>query len=250
MSIVNTLHDIVFVRSQDRNFGTPSSYIVNLPVALKNISSIQLLSAEIPYSFYSVGSAYTAGVTFTNGTLNSAFSMSTGFHTVDTIRSALLTWLQATYPASGVTAVNYNSTMGKLSIAFTTGTLSVVTNNAGSLGYIMGVSSTTTVSVSQVLTFPNVVNVYPITSLFINITNLSANVYSTSGFNSVFRVQVNVQPNGVIFVNNAQNVFNTVYLPSTLSSLNQLNIQIVDENNNLVDFNGQEWFFSLGVTHN
>ena len=248
--MTNTLHDIVFVRSADRNFGTSSSFIVNLPVALKNISSIQLLSAEIPYSFYSIGSAYIAGVTFTNGTTTAQFTLTAGFHTVDTIRTALLTWLQTTYASSGVTAVNYSSLTGKLSVAFTTGTLSVITNNTGALGYILGVSGTSTVSVSQVLTFPNVVNVYPITSLFINVTNLTANVYSTSGFNSVFRVQVNVQPNGVIFLNNGTNVFNSVYLPSVLSSLSQLNLQIVDQNNNLVDFNGQELELSIGFTHN
>ena len=60
-------HNIIFIRSQDRNSGLANAFSVNLPTQYNSISSIQLLSAEIPCSFYSISASYAAGVTFTNG---------------------------------------------------------------------------------------------------------------------------------------------------------------------------------------
>ena len=246
--MTTTSHDVVFIRSIDRGFGTAQSHTINLPSAYKNIYSFQLLSAEIPCTFYSIPSSYASGVSFTNGTTTTAFSLTPGNYTIAQIQPILLAWLQSNFASAGVTAVNFSSITGLLSVAFTTGSLSVISTSAGNLGVVLGASGTTA-SASQVLTFPNVANVQPITSIFINVTNLVSNVFSTAGFNALFRVQVGVQPGGIICVNNSTNVYNTATLSTPLANLSQLSVQLVDQNNNAVSMNGGEWQWSLGITY-
>ena len=244
-----TSHDVVFIRSIDRGFGSSQSHTINLPSAYKNIYSLQLLSAEVPMQFYAIPTSYASGVTFTNGSTIAAFSINPGNYTISDLQPLLLAWLQATYAGNGVTAVNFDSISGKLSVHFNTGSLSVNSTAIGKLGVVLGTSSSATASVSQVLTFPNVANVYPITSIFINVTNLVSNVFSTGGFNAMFRIQFNVQPGGILFVNNGTNVYNTVNFATPLSNLSQLAVQIVDQNNTALNMNGGEWQWSLGISY-
>ena len=244
-----TSHDVVFIRSIDRGFGSAQSYTVNIPSAYKNVYSLQLLSAEVPMSFYTVSASYASGVTFTNGTTATAFSIAPGNYTVAQLHPLLLAWLQFNYASNGVTAVNYDSVSAKLSVVFTTGTLNVYATAVGKLGVVLGASSTSTASAAQVLTFPNVVNVYPITCVFINVTNLVSNVFSTGGFNAMFRIQCNVQAGGILFVNNGTNVYNTVNFATPLANLSQLAVQIVDQNNQALAMNGGEWQWSMGISY-
>ena len=52
----------LFVRSNDRSLGSSSAFKVALPQTFLSITSISLVSAELPYSCYNVDSPYCLGV--------------------------------------------------------------------------------------------------------------------------------------------------------------------------------------------
>ena len=61
-------HDVVVIQSKDRSLALgayPSSnFKIVLPVKYNKVLQLQLLSAELPYTFYNVTGSYTSGITF------------------------------------------------------------------------------------------------------------------------------------------------------------------------------------------
>ena len=245
-------HDIVFIRSQDRVGGVSNAFTVNLPAGYKVVSSMQLLSAEIPCSFYAISATYSTGVNFSNGTLTKVCSISSGNYAISDLQAALLSWLQSNFSSSGITAVTYSSVSGKITITFTTGTLSVVNNTSGSLARVLGTDAlgATTSSIGTTLTFPGVCNLFPQQNLFINITNLQPNVLTTANFNSFFRCQITAPPGGIVFYNAASSVYNTVNFLTPLTNVSQLLITLTYSDGSAVLMNNQDWSLSIGFTYN
>ena len=73
----------LFVRSADRTLGTSSAFRVQLPVAYRTVTSISLVSAELPYSMYNVVAPYLRGVMFTHNGLTYVPILPVGFYTID-----------------------------------------------------------------------------------------------------------------------------------------------------------------------
>ena len=132
-------HDVVHVRSMDRTnqLASTNSFSVNLPKTYQSVYSVQLLSATIPYSFYNIPPTWQTGVTFgasnAGGVASFNFALSNQNTQITDVQSQLLTALQTNLPGSGVTAVNYSTSTGQLSVSFTNGYLATLPNTSGGL---------------------------------------------------------------------------------------------------------------------
>ena len=111
------LHDVIVVQSKDRSLALaayPSSnFKVTLPVKYNKVVQIQLLSAEIPYTFYTISSLYKKGICFVGPVLGTQtafdFTLPDGNFGIDDFTDYLFTFLQVfTYSKNGVTPLMCN----------------------------------------------------------------------------------------------------------------------------------------------
>ena len=248
------------LRSVDRTLGTPSSFSINLPKTYSNIVSMSLVSAEIPYSFPNISESYAFNVHFTQvapTTITADYTVPAGQYTINDIQAHLLAFLQASFPVLAISAVNYSSITGLISI--------IIGNNSGALAVskgntvtpalcaVLGVDYTTTVNSVyangvNALTFTNAANLQPQSSLMLKIQNLPTNISSTTGALGLFRVQVSSPPGSIIFINNANNVSNTVNFTTPVTVLNSMIVQVANADNTQTNFRGAEWTMSLKIT--
>lgn len=248
-------NEVLYIRSSDRSLGTAGSFTVTLPKTYTGVTSIALVSAEIPYSFGNVTDALGVGVTFIQSVptgFAADYVLPIGSYTIVDIQTHMLAWLQSTFPALSISAVNYNKIYGKLSVVFGTGTLAV-THNAlypkiGACAVLGVDTEVATVSASQLLSFPFVANLQPLSCIMMKLNNLPSNILTTGGGNGTFRIQLNSPPSSIIMVNNALGTNNTVTFVNPIPSLNTLSIQMVHGDNNNLNFRGCDWSASIKIT--
>lgn len=241
----------LFLRSNDRTIGSSSAFTVKLPTTYKNVAAISLVSAEIPFSFYNVASNYTSGVQFSYSGSFYNMVLTAGQYTITDFQAALLAGLQSHFPTASVTSVDYNKVTAKLSISLSGGsTLSVGATSSGQLGQLMGCDPTgaLTSSVSGLLSFPSVAQLFPYSSILMCVDNLPANVLSTSSLHCFARVQVNCAPGGIILIANGTNVVNSVAYASPILSLDSLAVNLKNNDGSALNLNGVDWTCTLMIS--
>ena len=240
------MRQALFIRSQDRTVGSSTNFLLQLPKTYNNVRSYEVASAEIPFSWNNMAAPYLAGVSVTYAGTTLALTLPAGQYALSDLQSQLLTALQALFSAAGFTAVNFTARTGQLSVTYTGGgTLSVANNASGALGQILGTNATTTTSSSGVLTFPGYCQLFPTSTLLLNIQNLPPAVLCTNGLACSARMQVGVAPSGVQLINNSTNSINFFQFPSPIPTLNQLTVLLQAADGSQLNLNGCEWSFCL-----
>ena len=240
----------LYVRSADRTLGTANSFRVTLPQTYRSITSISLVSAEVPYSLYNVSAPYLQGVTFVHNGSSFTYTLPAGFYTIDDLTANLVASLQSAFPSAGVTSVGYSKTTGRLYVVYTSGlAFSVQATSTGSLGRILGTdpSGVATLASGGVLALPGVATLAPVSTLFVQISELPSLTASTNGLSAFARIQLSSAPGGVVMANAAQSVYNTNIFPTPIASLSTLTVTLVTHDNVAVDLHGCEWAFTLVI---
>ena len=252
--------EVLYLRSIDRSLGSASSYNLILPKTFSKVVSVSLISAEIPYSFGNVTPSFAVNARFTQvapTTIVADYSAPVGNYSITDIQAHLLAFLQASFPALSITAVNYSSITGKLSIIIGNGSGALSCSRGNDpvprLCSILGIDSTsTTLSVNSnginALWLPYVANLHPQPCLLMKIQNIPGNISCSTGAQGIFRIQVNSPPGSIIMVNNASNINNSVQFSSPIDSLTNLIVQMAHSDNTQIDFQGCEYTFSLKIT--
>ena len=277
-------HDVIVIQSKDRNLalgGYPSSnFKIQLPVKYAKVVQLQLLSVELPHTFYNITGAYTTGITFVGPIMGVTsarnFTLTTGNYSIDDFCDSLLAFLKVfTYSLVGVTtpyvtSVDYNKN-NIINIITQFPLYSYNTSSTGKLALISGLnpdltglpaSATTpeaptsaTTNTNNLLnadsTYSHYFN-YPCnfnldSEILLKFGNISANCYSSSKTQSTFHIQVNTPFGNTIFVNTASNTGNS-YNTNNIA-LEFLDVTLTSLDNEVIDLNGHEWVFSIGITY-
>ena len=254
-------NEVLMVRSVDRKLGNASSFSVDLLKSYTNVAAVTLISAEIPYSFPNICTSYASNVTFTQSApsaLSVNYAVTPGQYTINDLTANLLAFLQASFPALSISAVNFSTITGGLTVIIgnNSGVLSVSKGSGAtpSLCSVLGVDPTLTTSSVYAnsvnsLTFSNAANLQPQSCLMIRILNMPSNVITTAGALGIFRVQVSSPPGSILFTNNATNINNSVQFASPIASISSLIVQVAGTDNTQIDFRGCEWVFSIKITY-
>ena len=252
--------EVLYLRSIDRSLGTASSFNIILPKTFCKVVSVSLISAEIPFAWGNITASYAMNARFTQvapTTIVADYSVPVGNYTITDLQSHLLAFLQASFPALSITAVNFSPITGKLSI--------IIGNNSGALSCsrgnesvprlcsVLGIDATsTTLSVNadgiNALWCPLVANLHPQPCLLMKMQNIPGNISCSTGAQGLFRIQVNSPAGSILFVNNATNINNSVNFMSPIDSLGNLIVQLAHSDNTQVDLQGCEYTFSLKIT--
>jgi len=198
-------------------------------------STIGISTAQIPVSYFTVNeynnvlATGLGNVTITRGNYNA---------------STLRTELQTRLLAVGITGmvVTINSSTGRLVF-----TASIPFSFLPSIALdILGFDNTTYTSVGNVINAPYLLNLLGIQQLRINSNALAcsnSNSTQMGESNIIGVIQSTAPPFGMILYANQ-----TSYSVLRSKSVSLIDIQILDENGNFVDFNNVDWTLTLQLT--
>ncbi len=246
----------IHVDSRDRDYAVfPSSneFYVNLPEALKNVSSAVLVSAELPLTYYVFSAARgNASMTLVVDGTTKTVTVPDGNYTSATMAAALKTVLDAAF--SQAFTVAFDPASMRCTIASGSSIITVVGSAAAKatewglayyLGFAGGVDTTGTTSG---VTGTRVANLNPENYLLLDIEELNgvsqSAIYALGG--SGKRTFAKVPLNGDSYQYNFYDKTLTyVEIRPPLTKLDRLRVAVRYHDGTLVDLNGAEWSFSI-----
>lgn len=236
----------IIVDSSQRASGSNSNFEIILPLdTTKEYDSICLLQASIPKSYYLIPDGYNT-FTLQEGAQTATVTITPGNYNISSFMTVLSASMISASPLGATYAISYPN----VNSAADTGKITITTNNAVATSIIFGDSYGLNI---QMGFERNSTNTFTAQSL------TSANV-------------VNLQPNKVLYIccdaiadksnNVIQEIFNT-YTPTmsaitfqttdiaawtkdyTAKNTNKFNFYVLNEYNQIIDFNGLSWVCTL-----
>jgi hypothetical protein len=199
---------------------------------------ITITNAQIPVSFYTITTSNNT-LNFTSGSSSYTLNISIGNYNSNSLISALVNGFSS-LGISPVPSISINAINGKL--LFTSSSL-ITFLSSSSIKSILGFINNVAIISTVELPFP--LNLLGVKKLSIKSDALAISAYSSYNFstsNTLTTIPVDEPPfNMISYIN--QSDINTNILQSR--TLNIIDISIVDENNNLIDFNNCDWSISL-----
>jgi len=206
-------------------------------------STIRLIHAEIPYSFYTINDTnnklYYKNM---NTNISSTITIPKGNYNANTLASKLTTLFLPL-----VVTFNFDNSTGlysfscSIQIQFLFGLNSI--NNIIGLGntnYITNLNNGV-----YTLTFPYQLNLLGSRNIYIKANNLVLeNLNTNSGERCCLKsIPINVSPFGLIMYHNSSSAEFIVKNPQ----VDNLEIEFVDDNNNLINFENQDWSLTIEI---
>ena len=241
--------DILYfnIRSKEcQQLSNNADLIVSLPFSIDITDDewlqIEVISAEIPLSFYNISSA------LQNNTFNYskipigtiALTIPDGNYTVDSLLSTI-NGLQADFTMSYSDV--FNKYLITLNSPITSMTFSYSVNNYWQQVY--GIIATQTITTPAY--FNGVVNLASVHSILIRSSLNSGNSASTSQSNNdiIQKISLDVNYGGIIIFNQ-----NSVIRKNTIKSgsIKQFYLKLTEQNQKILDLNGCNWEMSLLFT--
>lgn len=247
--MIYTLNKLVTINSKygDQENGTmKSKMLFNYQNVLSDDetvlkSFVTVLNAQIPCSFYVINSTNNkliiSGPTITTKTI----IISNGNYNANTLITELISKI-------GVSGLNMEITINK-SNGILTFTSSGFVNYyfGGTILDIIGTDSSK-VSSSNIYTCSYPLNLLGVKKLLVRSERLAIHSVSSIDYastNVLVTIPVDVPPFSMLSYN-SQSESNKNLL--NIRSINQIDIQIYDENDNLIDFNNLDWTISLVIS--
>lgn len=213
-----------------------SSLQFNIPFFIrkeKNLiyNTIKVLHAEIPYSFYIINE-YNYKLVLSTGTINFPY----GNYNANTF----MQMLQPLLPVN--MSIIFDTFTGKFTLNYNQ-SFSVLSSSTCSklMGFIKSIVLTSS-SNKIVFTYP--ANFLGTKNLYIKTPNLLIENYNTNtkDYSTLLSLPVGVSPFGII---NYDNVSSSKNVIKNTNGTDTLDVLIVDDDNNPVDFNNIDWSITL-----
>ena len=201
-------------------------------------SYITITNAQIPVSFYTITTTNNT-LNYASGALITSFNIPIGNYN----SNSLITALVSGFVASGLgttPTITINKINGKLIIS---SSVYIFLKKISTISSILGFIDEVACSTDTELPYP--LNLLGVKKISIKSEALSISAYSSINFatsNTLTTIPIDQPPfNMVSYIN--QSDMNTNILQAR--TLNTIDISIVDENNNFIDFNNCDWSISL-----
>jgi hypothetical protein len=233
--MIKTKTKIFNISSSDATNGSyKSSVLISLPDLSFHFEEIKKVSfcvehCEVPNSFYIIN--YTNNILILNSI---QYTIQVGNYNVRTFIDYLKTLIPSTF------TITYSAISNKLT--FTNTSIFTINASTSTINKIIGLSTT---NLSGALTYelPYVVNFLPIPRINFKSNYFKFNNYNTSDKSS--DLFLSLQNNtGQLNMINYTNQTQTEFLLQDLN-ITTFNINVMDDNNNLINFNNIDWTMTL-----
>ena len=205
-------------------------------------SEVIVLNAQIPVSFYVINEYNNVLTISGSGILTTTITIDTGNYNANT----LISELKSQFLTSGVVFSNIkiNKNSGKL--VFT----ALLFTNYSFSGSMLDILGTTTSVNSNSTTYRCIypLNLLGVEKLSIKSERLAVQSVSSVDYsfsNTLITIPVDVSPFSMISYNSQSDVNKNLL---NVRTINEIDIQIYDEDNNLVNFNNLDWNITLVIT--
>lgn len=237
----------LFVNSENRSSGTASNFKTRLNRGINNIESIKVRSVEIPNSFYPVNSNNNT-IQFQDNVPNTySVTLTAGSYTA----SELLTEIETKMSASlaGFTGGSFDDNTLKFTLTNSTNDFKILDSTTTTAQKLIGLSGDTALGSSW--TSDNAVNITGPNYLFIMSNTLSSGrrlAYSDTEERPIFlKVPINCNFSEVIMANESFQHEETHLLYDNQFSMNEIDLQLVDDTYRELDLNGLNWSIEFMV---
>ncbi len=224
---------------------TSSDFNVSLNYSLLRITEIEIERVEIPFSFYAINSNNNV-LTFNAGA--NSITITPGNYTTSSLIPELTTKLSAAFagqsPAVTFSSTTYKLTISKSSAFIVDSYADVPASTASySLGFHVSTSSATSVTGDSAINIAGP-NYILISSDYFTSGIQHKTMFSNTSYQSVFwSVPVNCAPGDIIIENTSIPIrLNSKF---TISSTDNIDFRLYDDQNNLLDLNGLDWAMQL-----
>jgi hypothetical protein len=206
-------------------------------------SFVTVLNAQIPCSFYVINSLNNKLVISGPGITTTTIYVSYGNYNANT----LITELESKITTGGLTmTITINKTNGILTFS-SNGFINYYFSSASTILEILGTTSSI-IATSTNYTCPYPLNLLGIKKLLIRSTKLSIYSVSTVDYassNILVTIPSDVSPFSMISYTSQSDVNKNLL---NIRSINEIDINIYDENNNYIDFNNLDWTITLVIS--
>ena len=249
--MIYTLNKLVTINSKygDQENGTmKSKMLFNYRNVLSDDETIlksfvTILNAQIPCSFYVINSTNNKLVISGPAITTKTIIISNGNYNANTLIVELTTKITA----SGLNMeITINKSNGILTFT-STGFINYYFDSTSTILDVLGTDSSKIAS-SNIYTCSYPLNLLGVKKLLIRSERLAIQAVSSIDYastNVLVTIPVDVPPFSMISYN-SQSESNKNLL--NIRSINQIDIQIYDENDNLIDFNNLDWTISLVIS--
>jgi hypothetical protein len=204
-------------------------------------STISLLNAQIPVSFYAVNYANNV-LYYTISSITYQITIPVGNYNSNT----LITQLETVFLGNSHTfTITLNNQTGILTFVNSTSDFTFLSSTSGTTCYnVLGTGNSTLSSSSMTLTMPYPMNVLGQTKLKIYSKALPTKNYDYGNGNVLATIPVNVPSYSLITWENSSNHTNIL----NTRMINQIDISIYDQDNNLINFNNLNWNLTIRLS--
>lgn len=234
---------VLYLDSSKRVSGTTSNYLIQLVSPVDRVNAVEVIGAEIPYTFYALNNSNNVLV-FTDGKIMYNYTMPAGNYSVQTFSDALTAGMDAAFRANAQ-AAGFTTSFSSTSYQYTLMHHSVPFQLllAGStIAPVLGLLANSTLGLS--FTMQRVINLSGPNYLFIWSTALAKPkrirpyVNGTQS-NVLYKVPITVNPGDIII--NTSYMTDNLLRYGTEQSIQNIDIQLTDPNGIPVDLQGLEW---------
>lgn len=239
-SILPKRTTILHVRSKDADkngLNTDINMILKNPVLTNNneVCIIQVVSAEIPYSFYNLSSNLDNNVLYYD---SSSYDLGSSNYNINRLTDVLNTNLPVTVTWSKNTyKMTFNNT--------TSSSFTLKFSECKKLAQVLGFQPTDlTIAAGNSSSSSGIIDLATVHSLFIKSNISTGNVLSTRlGSSSILqKISCDINFGSIIYLNNDDHIQRTL---TTANIIDSINLRITDQNDDLLDLNGVNYEMAL-----
>lgn len=247
MSTINTERVVLYIDSKMRTTGSRAEdFSITLGSRIEKVIEVEIISAEIPYTFYTVNATNNQICWTDAGTVAYTATVTPGNYSImkfiDALQIAMnaqmagftLTYIRETYKITFANATAFN-----LDLVNTGGTCTM----AESIGLTAATASSTLVSPQ------GIANISGPKYLLIKSTRLTRPKITRPFLNTtqddvLYKVDVAGGPGDILI---EKNQYTNLLKYGVRQILTSIDFQLVDDRNQLIDLNGQQWSISVCV---
>lgn len=231
---------LLHLDSSQLSTGTNEDFTIILNPSIKRVRSVELISAEIPFSFYIITSSNNS-LQFNDGSTTYTINVPVGNYDGTTFAATLKTLMNAVSSSFDVVyslstyKIQFTRSAGNFQIFYATSTIAMV----------IGLTANSTVTnnfICQKISNLSGPNYLLINSLALTRPKVTRSYNGTSQSNILYKCPIDVNPGSIIIQKNTKSEILKFALPQTISDID-LSLKFPD--NSIVNLNGQTWSISL-----
>jgi hypothetical protein len=233
----------LYIDSSKRTTGTNENFTITLSPYISRIRKVDIISLEIPFSFYIINSNNNI-LNFNDGTTNYILTIPEGNYDGTTLPKTLETLFNNVSSGFNIT---YLDNTYKLRFQRSSGNFKLIYNGSTS-SFIIGLSSDSALTndfTCQDISNLSGPNYLLISSNALTRPKVTRSYNSNSQSNILYKVPINVSPGSAIV---EKNIYPVQIVFALAQTVKEIDLQLLFPNGNTVNLNGQPWSMTIVLT--